>query len=107
MSATFKDVVFSTSGPIELVWCEYRARFHTIVQVRYQVRAFEALNDEIGPNGQPIYRKGRSIEDSSWKRTPQRARQDVEDEVGAPLRKENIVYENAFSISIPIIDEEF
>jgi hypothetical protein len=58
MSATFKDVVFSTSGPHGLVWCEYRARFHTLVQVRYQVRAFIAPGDEIGPDGQPIYRKG-------------------------------------------------
>ena len=47
MSATFKDVVFSTSGLHGLVWCEYRARFHTLVQVRYQVRAFVASGDEI------------------------------------------------------------
>jgi hypothetical protein len=88
------------------VWCEYRARYHTLIEVRYEVRAFVA-QEEIGPNGQPIYRKGQSIGDSAWKKTPQKARQDVEDEVGAPLKKENSVFEKAFSISIPIIDEEF
>ncbi len=59
--------------------------------MRYQVRAFVTHGDEVGPNGQPIYRKGQGIEDSSWKKTPPKARQDVEDEVGAPLKKEDIV----------------
>ncbi len=103
MSATYKDVVYFCDNG--LVWCEYRARLHTLVQVRYQVRVYEAT-EEIGGDGFPLYRKGASLVDSSWKKTPQKARQDVEDEVGV-LRNDNIKYEKSFSISIPIIDEEF
>ncbi|UUN20250.1 hypothetical protein LRS65_26945 (plasmid) [Bacillus cereus] len=103
MTATYKDVVYRTSGPNELVWCEYKARFHTLVEVRYQVRVYEAT-EEFAPDR--IFRKGHHIVDSSWKKTPKKAREDIEDEVG-DLTKEHILWEDNFSISIPIIDEEF
>ena len=105
---TYKDVVYSAlQGNNDLVWCEYRARLHTLIQVRYQVRVYEAT-EEIGGDGYPLYRKGASILDSSWKLTPQKARKDVEDEVGA-LRSENIKYKHDFPWYFPIlmISEEF
>jgi hypothetical protein len=76
-------------GIYDLIWCEYRARFHTLTEMRYQVRVFEATS-EYAPN--LIYRKGISIVDSSWKKTPKKARQDVEDEVGE-LKEDKILFE--------------
>ncbi|PFF14676.1 hypothetical protein [Bacillus cereus] len=104
MTVTYKDVVYTPiGGTEELVWCEYRARFHTLIEIRYQVRVYEATK-EYAPN--LVYRKGKSIVDSSWKKTPQKARQDVEDEVGE-LKRENIRWEESFSVTIPIISEDF
>ncbi|OME95790.1 hypothetical protein BK124_18990 [Paenibacillus amylolyticus] len=104
MSLTYKDVVYrGHNGQYDLIWCEYRARFHTISELRYEVRAFEASLEFIP---EPIYRKGKSIVDSHWKNTPQKARQDIEDEVGE-LKRDNIVYEKSFSVTFTIIDEEF
>lgn len=101
---TYKDVVYQTvGGPEQLVWCEYRARFHTLIEIRYQIRAYEATK-EYAPD--LIYRKGRSIAESSWKKTPKKAREDLYDEIGE-LNRDNILYENNFEVTIPLIDEEF
>ena len=99
---TYKDVVYlSEAGPYEYIWCEYRSRFHTPVELRYQVRAFEAY-EELAPDR--IWRKGRTLVDSSWKKTPQKARQDVEDEAGY-LKEENIVWEKTYPVTFPKTDE--
>lgn len=104
MSVTFKDVVYSVGEPYQFVWCEYRARLHTLVEVRYQIEAYEAA-EEFVPDR--VFRKGRKLGESSWKKTPKKARDDVADDLGIALRKEDIVYEKTFSVSIPIVDEEF
>jgi hypothetical protein len=102
MSGTYKQVVFQTENGIDpLVWCEYRYRFQTLVEFRYQVRVYVA--EHVSMNE---YKKGTSLVDSSWKKTPQKARQDIEDEVGQ-LKKENILYEENISVSVTLIDEEF
>ncbi|WP_438495256.1 hypothetical protein [Paenibacillus sp. IHBB 3054] len=104
MSVTYKDAVYrGHNGPYDLIWCEYRARFHTFTELRYEIRAYEASLEFIP---QPVYRKGKIIGESAWKKTPQKARQDIEDELGE-LKKENILYEDTFSVTLPIIDEEF
>lgn len=105
MTAKFKDVVFKTFDGT-LVWCEVNARLHKVLppEVRYQFEAFEAF-EEYHP--ELIYRKGNKINESSWKKTPKKARNNLEEKLGSELKKENIVYEKSFSISIPIIDKLF
>jgi hypothetical protein len=106
MTAKFKDVVFKTFDDT-LVWCEVSARVHTVLpfEVRYQFKAFEAF-EEYHP--ELIYRQGnKKINESSWKKTPKEARNDLEEKLGSELKKENIVFEKKFSISIPIVDELF
>ncbi|MCU7663747.1 hypothetical protein [Bacillus thuringiensis] len=104
MTVKYKDVVFKAlGGPVQLVWCEYSARFQNIVEVRYHVTAYEAteeITDELE------FRKGDKLFESSWKKTPQQARHDVEGFVGE-LKKDNILWEKGFDVSIPIIDEDF
>ncbi|MGX5508369.1 hypothetical protein ACWKTL_29690 [Bacillus toyonensis] len=104
MTVTYKDVVYKAlGGPVQQVWCEYRARFQTVVEIRYQVIAYEAT-EEITTELE--FRKGPKLAESSWKKTPQKARQDVEGFVGE-LKKENIQWEHSYSVSIPIVDEDF
>ncbi|PLT28180.1 hypothetical protein [Peribacillus deserti] len=108
MSLIYKNVVFlvpEMNLEKELVWCEFRVRIHTLSELRYQVRVFEA-SEEYSPN--LVYRKGISIADSSWEKTPKKAREDVEEEVGE-LKRDNIKWQEWIGepFSIPIIREDF
>jgi hypothetical protein len=106
MSLKYADVVFQGAGQTDYVWCEYRARLHTLVQVRYQIEAFIADEEYIPGTGR-VFRRRDRLCGSSWKKTPKESRDQVSNELGAELKKENIVWEDTFSISIPIIDEKF
>ena len=102
MAATYRDIVFRGIGIYPLVWCEYKVRLHTMTELRYQVKAYEASED--GSGG---YKKGAHVDDSTWKDTPQKARQGVEDEVGE-LKKDNILYEKWFGAPYSIsLSKEF
>ena len=60
-----------------------RIGLHTLVEVRYQIEAFDAT-EEFAP--ERVFRKGRKIESSAWKKTPKRAREDISEELGVELK---------------------
>ncbi len=103
----YKDVVYKgENDQIEYIWCEYKARLHTVIppKVRYQVVAYEAILDLT--SGTQQFRRDSKLAESSFKKTPKEARNIVEGTVGL-LKKENIVFEESFGTSLRIIDEVF
>ena len=103
MSLKYADIVYAEQQP-ELVWCECRAVMHTVVEVRYQLLLF-AASEEYAPS--LIYRKGEQIAASSWKRTPKECRDHLRAAYAFELDKSRIVWEDAVSIAIPILDNRF
>jgi len=103
MSLKYADVVY-TERDLGLVWCECKATMHTLVEVRYQLILFEA-SEEYAPH--LIYRKGKKLAESSWKKTPKECRDQLRDAQAVQLNRSDIVWEDTVAITIPIFDEKF
>lgn len=78
----YKDVVYVCIGSGQLfdyVFTEERSRFHSINELRYQVKAWFA-EKVLSPD--LVFEKREHIADSGWKKHPQECRQKIAENAG-------------------------